>query len=55
VDLLRSDPPGNRLVLGFTEMGPWGATDDETERIFKAGTRAIMDAIDDAGVYPTGS
>ena len=54
VDLLRSDPPGDRLVLGFTEMGPWGATDDETERIFKAGTRAIMDAVDDSGVYPTG-
>jgi hypothetical protein len=52
VNLLRSDAPGNRLVLGFTEMGPWGATDDETERIFKDGTRAIADAIDSAGHYP---
>jgi hypothetical protein len=54
IDLLRSDPHADRLVLGFTEMGPWGATDDETERIFKAGTRAIMDAIDDAGINPAG-
>ncbi len=52
VNLLKSDPPGNRLVLSFTEMGPWGAEDDETERIFKAGTRAVMDAIDEVGQYP---
>ncbi len=53
-DLLRSDPPGNRLVLSFTEMGLWGATDDETERMFKAGTLAVMEAIEEAGSYPTG-
>jgi hypothetical protein len=52
IDLLRSDAPGNRLVLGFTEMGLWGAVDDETERIFKTGTLAIMDAIDEHGKVP---
>jgi hypothetical protein len=51
-ELLCSDPPGDRLVIGFTEMGFWGAVTDELEVIFKAGTAAIMDAIDDAGVYP---
>jgi hypothetical protein len=43
-DLLLSDA-GNPLVLSFTEMGVWGATDDQTEIAFKEGTRAIMDAI----------
>lgn len=55
LDLLRSDPPGGRLVISFTEMGLWGATDDATERIFKAGTLAVMEAIEEAGNYPTGS
>jgi len=45
-DLLRSDA-GNPLVLSFTEMGVWGATDDQTEYAFKEGTRAIMDAIEE--------
>jgi hypothetical protein len=53
-DLLRSDPPGNRLVLSFTEMGLWGAAEDETERMFKAGTAAVMDAIEASGQYPIG-
>ncbi len=30
-ELLRSAAPGDRVVIGFTEMGVWGATDDETE------------------------
>jgi hypothetical protein len=35
----------------MTEMGSYGITDDESERVFKEGMRAIMDAIDDHGVY----
>jgi len=52
IDLLRSDAPGNSLVVSFTEMGLWGAVDDETEKIFKSGTLAIMDAIDKYGKVP---
>ena len=52
VDLMRGDPPGNALVLGFTEIGLWGATDDESERVFKAGVIAILDAIEEHGSYP---
>jgi len=52
IDLLHSDAPGNRLVISFTEMGLWGAMDDETESIFKMGTLAIMDAIDEHGKVP---
>jgi hypothetical protein len=50
-DLLKSDPVARSLVLSFTEMGLWGATDDETERAFKAGTLAIVDAIEEHGVF----
>jgi hypothetical protein len=52
IELLKSDPPGNALVIGFTEMGFWGAANDETERVFKAGTNAIMEAIEEHGNYP---
>ena len=52
IDLLRSDAPGDRLVISFTEMGLWGALNDETERIFKTGTLAIMDALDERGKVP---
>jgi len=52
IDLLCSDAPGDRLVLSFTEMGLWGALNDDTERIFKTGTLAIMDAIDEHGKVP---
>ncbi len=52
IELLRSAAPGDSLVLGFTEMGVWGATDDETECTFKSGTLALMDAIDEHGRYP---
>jgi hypothetical protein len=51
-DLLRSDAPGDRLVIGFTEMGLWGALNEETERIFKTGTLAMMDALDECGKVP---
>jgi len=52
IDLLKSAAPGDRLVMSFTEMGIWGATDDETERCFKAGTLAVMEAIEEYGKYP---
>jgi hypothetical protein len=48
-DLLKSDARSGRLVLGLTEMGTWGALDDDTDRLFKEGLRAVMDAIDDYG------
>ncbi|UCC68577.1 MAG: hypothetical protein JSV79_01165 [Armatimonadota bacterium] len=51
VDLLKQDKASGRLVIGMTEMGSYGVTDDESERLFKDGMRAIMDAIDDHGVY----
>jgi hypothetical protein len=51
VDLLKQDKDSGRLVIGMTEMGSYGITDDESERAFKDGMRAIMDAIDDHGVY----
>jgi hypothetical protein len=51
VDLLKQDAASGRLVIGMTEMGSYGVTDDESERVFKDGMRAIMDAIDDHGVY----
>jgi len=47
LNLIRSDLPADRLVIGFTEMGIWGAMTDSMERIFKDGTQAIMDAIDE--------
>jgi hypothetical protein len=47
LDLLERDPRPDRLVIGMTEMGTYGVTDDETERAFKDGLRAIMDAIDE--------
>jgi hypothetical protein len=52
IDLLRSDAPGDRLVISFTEMGLWGALNDKTEKIFKEGTLAVLDAIDKHGHVP---
>lgn len=52
IELLKSAAPGDRLIFGFTEMGTWGATDDATERSFKQGTLAIMDALEEHGKYP---
>lgn len=51
VDLLKQDKASRRLIIGMTEMGSYGITDDESERLFKDGMRAIMDAIDEHGVY----
>jgi hypothetical protein len=51
-DLLESDPPGNRLVIGFTEMGLWGASDPHTEQLFKEGILAIADVLDETGKFP---
>jgi len=52
IDLLRSDAPGESLVFSFTEMGLWGIANEEVEKIFKNGTRAIMDALDEYGKLP---
>jgi len=52
IELLKSDAPGTRLIIGFTEMGLWGAVDDKAEQAFKAGTMAIMEAIEEHGNYP---
>ncbi len=49
IDLLESDPPKNRLVIGFTEMGTYGITDAESERVFKGGFRAIVEALEEHG------
>jgi hypothetical protein len=32
-------------------MGLWGAVNDESEKIFKVGTQAIIDAIEEHGKY----
>jgi len=49
LDLIKSDPPGDKLIIGFTEMGTWGAMTDNSERVFREGTLAIMDAIEEYG------
>lgn len=49
IDLLKSDSSRDSLVILFTEMGASGIVDVERERIFKAGIRAIMDAIEEIG------
>jgi hypothetical protein len=54
IDLLESDPPGNRLVIGFTEMGTYGIQDAQSERLFKDGFRAIMEVLEEYGNYPIG-
>jgi hypothetical protein len=53
IDLIHSDSARNALVIGFTEMGIWGAMTDEIERIFKEGTVAILNAIAECGNFPT--
>jgi hypothetical protein len=47
LDLIKSDPYNHALVLSFTEMGLWGAMNDEQDRLFKEGTMAIVDAIEE--------
>jgi hypothetical protein len=34
-------------VIGFTEMGLWGITDDASKKLFQDGFWAIMEAIDE--------
>lgn len=46
LNLLKQDPTG-LLIITATEMAISMLDDDETERAFKAGMRAIMDAIDE--------
>jgi hypothetical protein len=52
IELLQSDHARNSLIIGFTEMGYWGAVTDEAEQLFKAGTLAIMEAIEECGRFP---
>jgi hypothetical protein len=33
-------------------MGLWGAVNDESEKMFKVGTQALMDAIEEHGNIP---
>ena len=39
-------------MIGFTEMGTWGANTDEAERVFKDGTMTIMEVIEEYGNCP---
>lgn len=52
-DLIRSDPHPESLVLSITEMGTACISDDEGERAFAAGLRALMDAVE--GYQPQGA
>jgi hypothetical protein len=52
IDLLRSDAPGNRLVIGMTEMGTTGIRDVESERVYRLGMNALIDALNTYGIYP---
>jgi hypothetical protein len=49
INLLKSDP-ARALVIGMTELGLYGIADEATEKAFKAGVKAIMDAIDECAV-----
>lgn len=49
VDLLRSDPCPNKFI-GPTEMGFVGVNENNF-KLFQDGFRAVMDAIEEAGVY----
>jgi hypothetical protein len=47
LNLFKSDPCPDRLIMGITELGLLGVDNDESERSFRDGFTAIMDAIDD--------
>lgn len=49
LNLLHRDRCPGSLIIGVTEMGTFGVTDDATERAFKDGMRAVMDAIEQFG------
>jgi hypothetical protein len=51
-NLLRSDPPGNALVIGFTETGFSGITNDATEHVFSEGIRILAKTINKLGKCP---
>lgn len=51
IDLIKSNSSKNALVIGFTEMGVWGAMTDDVERMFREGTLAIMNAIEECGHF----
>jgi hypothetical protein len=51
-DLLRSDPPGDALVIGMTEMGTYGIQDEASERTFKRGMIALVETVEEVGRYP---
>jgi hypothetical protein len=46
INLIQNDKFRNALVIGFTEMGIWGAMNDQVEHVFRDGTMAILDAIE---------
>ena len=46
-NLLHSDPHPQALVIGMTEMGTSGIVDNESEKVYREGMIAIMDAIDE--------
>jgi hypothetical protein len=52
IDLIKSDAPATSLVIGFTEMGTWGANTDESERVFKDGAMTVMEVIEEYGNCP---
>lgn len=49
IDLLKSDP-SFRKFIGFTEMGLMALNENNAD-MFKNGVTAIMDAIDECGIY----
>lgn len=53
-NLLKSDPPGDALVIGMTEMGTFGIHDDASERTFKKGLLALVETVERIGAYPIG-
>ncbi|MBO3804170.1 MAG: hypothetical protein JTT11_09960 [Candidatus Brockarchaeota archaeon] len=52
VELLKSDAPGDRLVIGMTEMGTLGIKDGESEKVYWLGMHALADSINEHGRYP---
>jgi len=51
-DLLKSDAPGDRLVIGLTEMGTTGIKDATSESVYRLGMHALADSLNTCGIYP---
>jgi len=51
INLLKSDPSRNVLVIGFTEMGLYGIRDEKCEEVFKAGFKAVLNCINKYSNY----